>query len=227
MGFRHVRAPVVLAALLVALAAGCQGTKGNVSSGRYESPLKDFSLPIPVEDMGLRIEDGLRPAAAGQLRGQWVSFHNDFGSLVAIETEEMPEKLRQALNDPAQMSEHLKRFLNDAYVPLKREAIPDLKTSHDEIVTLQGGVPALFVVIDFPGGSPMIVTDAEHPQGKRMDSTRPHLFFVHGSVQYILSVAHDIGFGVGEPARSESADAAQIARWKDELVKIYGSISFH
>jgi hypothetical protein len=146
---------------------------------------------------------------------------------VAIETEEMREALRQVLNDPAQVPEHLRHFLNDAYLPVKRQVIPDLRTSHDEIVTLRGGVPALFVVIDFPGGSPMIVTDAEHPQGKRMDSTRPHLFFVHGSMQYMLSAAHDIAFGVGEPVRGDNADAAQIARWREELVKIYESFSFH
>ena len=218
MDLRHARVPIIFAALLVALATGCQITKGSVSSGRYESPLKDFSLPIPVSGPGVKIEDGVKADAAGQLHESWVSFHDDFGNLVAIESAELPEEVQRVLNDPAQLREHLKHFLDGAYLPVKRRAIPDLRKSHDEIVTLRGGEPALFVVIDFPGGSPMVVITAEHPQGKRMDSTRPHLFFVHGTVQYMLSAAHDNLFGRGKPVLGENADAAQIARWKDELV---------
>jgi hypothetical protein len=226
MGIRRARASIALAALCITLLAGCQSTEGSVSDGRYESPLKDYSVPIPVSGPGLKIEDAVTPDSASPLREAHVSFHNDFGNLVAIECAQIPASLRQVLNDPARMPEHLRRFADIAYVPTKREAFPELQTSHDEMLTLRGGVPALFMVIDFPGGSPVIVTSAEYPQGKRMDSTRPHLFFVHGSAQYILSAAQADVFAVRKPIRGDNADEEQVARWKNELVKIYESMSF-
>jgi hypothetical protein len=227
MNCRRARGPLLLASFLITLVSGCQSTKGVVSDGRYESPLKDFSLAIPVTGPGLKIEDGVSPTTADELGSAWVSFHDDFGNLVALEAAAMPEKFVQTLNDPARVSEHLKDFFREAFVPSKRAAIPDLKTSHEESMTLRGGVPALFAVIDYPGGSAMVAVSAEHPRGKRMDSTRPQLLFVHGSMQYILSTAHDIQLGPGEPVHGADADAAQIARWKAELVKIYESIEFH
>jgi hypothetical protein len=212
---------VALASLGTLLLASCASTTvGKVSGGRYTAPDDLFSMPIPQLGLGLVVEDDFGTSPDGSLRAGHVSFHDDFGGIRSIAYEEFPEEARAEVNS----QEAMRSYFNDGFVADLRMRAPGTQVIHQTPTVLGDGSRGLFSVLEIPEGSPMVVIDAEHPEGRRMDSTRAFLLVVRDDLFLTLSAADDFVFtGVAEEA---AASTSEIGPLREELANLYASMRF-
>lgn len=179
------RSPTV-ALLLIALTAvfptapaSAASLKGKVKKGVYESPAKNFRVPVPA-GLGMRVNDGFQRAGpeAGDVGA--VSFHDDLGALRMITYMSLDRV--PAFPDSATECRTLEAFIRDVamptwFVPASQESkILEIAPASFE------GKRAVLALVSLPGASPLV--DAK--TGKRMDSTRGLITFYHGRWVFLL-----------------------------------------
>lgn len=177
----QVRIQAALFAFLYLAAAivlsSCAIGSGNISDGRYTSPLGNFSLPVP-SGIGMRVSE------ANDESGGYVSFHDDFGSLSAINYLLIPADAVEVFRNP-DLKDHAyagfvhEYLLPDVFVP----AFPDAEVVYGEFLG-QGQDRVFFAVLDLPGGSHLVeITRAGRRQ---LDARRALLVFEALGTMYAL-----------------------------------------
>jgi hypothetical protein len=185
-------------------------------------------LPVPELGLGGTIEDKVGTTPETKFPTGLVSFHDDFGRIRTIVYTELPAELGQQFTDPARATGALRGSMHDVTLAEIQERLPRTRIVHEEPVTLSDDLAAWFAVLDIPEGSPMVETSAEHPEGKRLDSTRGFLVLCHARLFLTLSAADDLFPLAGmQPAVPGADSPAAFDRLKSALTKIYSSMSFH
>lgn len=195
--------------LLSLLVVGCATTKGTISGGRYQSPLNNFTIALPT-GMGLKIQD------QNDNDGGRVSFHDDFGNLLAI------TYLRLPAHSEATFKESEKR--DTAYSSfLKTYALPSLFSRASQVARLvseeflgEGENRLYFAVVSIPEGSVLL----DLKQNKRFDSVRGLIIFdKHGFIYMVENEMHNVFRDLSglTPKQLESSQST-LRRVKDSMV---------
>lgn len=213
----------------LALSTGCSSLAGDRSGERYTAPEQLFSLPLPALSLGATIEDQCSTNPDTKLVVGMVSFHDDFGGLRVIQYEQLAAAVGREFSEPASASAALRGCLHDMTLARIQQFSPRTRLLREESVALPDGVTAWFAVLEIPEGSPMMETSAEHPEGRRLDSTRGFLLLCRRDGLFLtLSAANDNVFAhvLPDQASSGVASQAQMDELKDTLTRLYSSMSF-
>ncbi|MEH2417730.1 hypothetical protein [Nostoc sp.] len=182
----------------------------DFSEQTYESPLKNFTVPIPVD-----------PQQGGRIQSQEgvVGFSDDIGTLLRIDYYPFPLEQLEELESVGQQ-EYLQTILVDKYVPQAIFAnVPDASVEYSEYLedTLRG---AYYVLIDMPKGS-TISKQENNGTAIRLDAYRGLLTFIRGEFLYIVSSQHS--FINGETPDSLEEEAEDI---KESILEFVETIEF-
>ncbi|OYD90948.1 hypothetical protein CDG76_30005 [Nostoc sp. 'Peltigera membranacea cyanobiont' 210A] len=182
----------------------------DFSEQTYQSPLGNFSVPIPVE-----------PQQGGRIQSQEgvVGFSDDIGTLLRIDYYPFPLEQLEELESVGQ-EEYLQTILVDKYVPQAIFAnVPDASVEYTEYLenTLRG---AYYVLIDMPKGS-TISKQENNGTAIRLDAYRGLLTFISGEFLYIVSSQHS--FIDGETPDSLEEEAEDI---KESILEFVETIEF-
>jgi hypothetical protein len=163
----------------------------------YESPLGNFTLPIPVQS-----EQG------GRIQSQEgvVGFSDDFGTLLRIDYYPIPAEQLEEIESIGK-EKYLQAILVDKYVPQAISAnVPGAQIKYTEYLedTLMG---AYFVLVDMPKGS-TISKQENNGNATRLDAYRGLLAFINADFFYIVS--NQRSFFKGETPSSLEAEAKNI-----------------
>ncbi|MEH2248930.1 hypothetical protein [Nostoc sp.] len=182
----------------------------DFSEQTYESPLSNFTVPIPVD-----------PQQGGRIQSQEgvVGFSDDIGTLLRIDYYPFPLEQLEELESVGQ-EEYLQTILVDKYVPQAIFAnVPDASVEYSEYLedTLRG---AYYVLIDMPKGS-TISKQENNGTAIRLDAYRGLLTFISGEFLYIVSSQHS--FLDGETPDSLEEEAEDI---KQSILEFVETIEF-
>ncbi|MEH2237054.1 hypothetical protein [Nostoc sp.] len=182
----------------------------DFSEQTYESPLGNFTVPIPVD-----------PQQGGRIQSQEgvVGFSDDIGTLLRIDYYPFPLEQLEELESVGQ-EEYLQTILVDKYVPQAIFAnVPDASVEYTEYLkdTLRG---AYYVLIDMPKGS-TISKQENNGTAMRLDAYRGLLTFISGEFLYIVSSQHS--FINGETPDSVEEEAEDI---KESILEFVQTIEF-
>ncbi|MEH1917618.1 hypothetical protein [Nostoc sp.] len=182
----------------------------DFSEQTYQSPLGNFSVPIPVD-----------PQQGGRIQSQEgvVGFSDDIGTLLRIDYYPFPLEQLEELESVGQ-EEYLQTILVDKYVPQAIFAnVPDASVEYTEYLenTLRG---AYYVLIDMPKGS-TISKQENNGTAIRLDAYRGLLTFISGEFLYIVSSQHS--FIDGETPDSVEEEAEDI---KESILEFVETIEF-
>lgn len=210
-------APLLLLALVVFPAAAQKPAKGKVQKGVYQAPGTTFSVPVPK---GFKVLDT-----------HWsdhgaVSFHDEFGRLVAIHYATAPAELQAAGQEPSTTRESLAAWLRGFALDYWFKAgSPESRILADTLGTFEG-MPALFALIDAPGAHTMEVMTMRdgRMQRKREDARRVGILFAKGGRVYLL-MTETATMGLFETTKRAEPDEDWVRRG-DALTGFYRSISF-
>ena len=142
----------------------------------YESPLGNFTVPIPVSpDKGGKVQsqDGL------------AGFSDDFGILLRIDYYHTPPEQIEEMESLGQ-EQYFQSILLDKYIPQSIVAnLPTATVEYTEYLTdeLAG---AFYALVNMPGGS-TISKQENNGHAKRFDAYRGILAFMEGDFIYIVS----------------------------------------
>ncbi|MEH2254891.1 hypothetical protein [Nostoc sp.] len=183
----------------------------DFSEQTYQSPLGNFTVPIPVE-----LQQG------GRIQSQEgvVGFSDDIGTLLRIDYYPFPLEQLEELESVGQ-EEYLQTILVDKYVPQAIFAnVPDASVEYTEYLenTLRG---AYYVLIDMPKGS-TISKQENNGTAIRLDAYRGLLTFISGEFLYIVSSQHS--FINGETPDSVEEEAEDI---KESILEFVETIEFN
>jgi hypothetical protein len=183
----------------------------DFSEQTYESPLGNFTVPIPVD-----------PQQGGRIQSQEgvVGFSDDIGTLLRIDYYPFPLEQLEELESVGQ-EEYLQTILVDKYVPQAIFAnVPDASVEYSEYLadTLRG---AYYVLIDMPKGS-TISKQENNGTAMRLDAYRGLLTFISGEFLYIVSSQHS--FINGETPDSLEEEAEDI---KESILEFVETIEFN
>ncbi|MEH2070353.1 MAG: hypothetical protein V7K47_19710 [Nostoc sp.] len=180
------------------------------SQQTYESPLGNFTVPIPVD-----------PENGGKIQSQEgvVGFSDDIGTLLRIDY--YPFSLEQLEEmESAGQQKYLRAILVDKYVPQAILAnVPDATIEYTDYFEdiLQG---AYYVLVDMPKGS-TISKQENNGTPVRLDAYRGLLAFISGEFLYIVSSQHS--FFNGETPDSVEEEAEYI---KENILEFVETIEF-
>lgn len=182
----------------------------DFSEQTYQSPLNNFSVPIPVD-----------PQQGGRIQSQEgvVGFSDDIGTLLRIDYYPFPLEQLEELESLGQ-EEYLQTILVDKYIPQAIFAnVPDASVEYTEYLedTLRG---AYYVLIDMPKGS-TISKQENNGTAIRLDAYRGLLTFISGEFLYIVSSQHS--FLDGESPDSVEEEAEDI---KESILEFVDTIEF-
>ncbi|MBG1241008.1 hypothetical protein [Nostoc sp. NZL] len=182
----------------------------DFSQQTYESPLGNFTVPIPVD-----------PQQGGRIQSQEgvVGFSDDIGTLLRIDYYPFPLEQLEELESVGQ-EEYLQTILVDKYVPQAIFVnVPDASVEYTEYLedTLRG---AYYVLIDMPKGS-TISKQENNGTAIRLDAYRGLLTFISGEFLYIVSSQHS--FINGETPDSLEEEAEDI---KENILEFVETIEF-
>ncbi|MDZ8261733.1 hypothetical protein [Nostoc sp. ChiQUE01b] len=182
----------------------------DFSEQTYQSPLGNFTVPIPVE-----------PQQGGRIQSQEgvVGFSDDIGTLLRIDYYPFPLEQLEELESVGQ-EEYLETILVEKYVPQAIFAnVPDASVEYTEYLkdTLRG---AYYVLIDMPKGS-TISKQENNGTAIRLDAYRGLLTFISGEFLYIVSSQHS--FIDGEIPDSLEEEAEDI---KESILEFVETIEF-
>jgi hypothetical protein len=142
----------------------------------YESPLGNFTVPIPVNS-----------AQGGKVQSQpgIVGFSDDFGTLLRIDYYPLsPEQLAEI--ESIGYENHLQTILVEKYVPQVIVAnVPQAQIRYSEYLA-DVGDGAYYVLVDLPKGS-TISKQETNGLGRRLDAYRGLIAFVNGDFLYVIS----------------------------------------
>ncbi|MEH2025609.1 hypothetical protein [Nostoc sp.] len=182
----------------------------DFSQQSYESPLGNFTVPIPVD-----------PQQGGRIQSQEgvVGFSDDIGTLLRIDYYPFPLEQLEELESLGQ-EEYLQTILVDKYIPQAIFVnVPDASVEYTEYLenTLRG---AYYVLIDMPNGS-TISKQENNGTAIRLDAYRGLLTFISGEFLYIVSSQHS--FINGETPDSVEEEAEDI---KESILEFVETIEF-
>ncbi|MEH1942180.1 MAG: hypothetical protein V7L01_18455 [Nostoc sp.] len=182
----------------------------DFSEQTYQSPLGNFTVPIPVE-----------PQQGGRIQSQEgvVGFSDDIGTLLRIDYYPFPLEQLEELESVGQ-EQYLQTILVDKYIPQAIFAnVPDASVEYTEYLadTLRG---AYYVLIDMPKGS-TISKQENNGTAIRLDAYRGLLAFISGEFLYIVSSQHS--FINGETPDSLEEEAEDI---KESILEFVETIEF-
>lgn len=220
---------LLVPALLLALLVGCSSLAGRQSGGRYTAPDGLFSLPVPELGLGATIEDEVSTDPQTKQKAGMVYFHDDMGGLRVVRYEQISPEAARALADASFAAGALRSSLHDVILAEILQELPRTRVVREESVTLSDGLTAWFGVLEIPEGSPMMVMNAEHPQGRRLDSTRAFLQLCRPDGLFLsLSAANDdvLGRLLSGSEEQEGVSQAGMEELKDLLVRLYASMRF-
>ncbi|MEH2312216.1 MAG: hypothetical protein V7K35_12620 [Nostoc sp.] len=183
----------------------------DFSQQRYQSPLGNFTVQIPVD-----------PQQGGRIQSQEgvVGFSDDIGTLLRIDYYPFPLEQLEELESVGQ-EEYLQTILVDKYVPQAIFVnVPDASVEYSEYLkdTLRG---AYYVLIDMPKGS-TISKQENNGTAIRLDAYRGLLTFISGEFLYIVSSQHS--FINGETPDSLEEEAEDI---KESILEFIETIEFN
>ncbi|ALF56256.1 hypothetical protein ACX27_04865 [Nostoc piscinale CENA21] len=176
----------------------------------YESPLGNFTVPIPVDaEQGGRI----------QTQEGVVGFSDDFGTLLRIDYYPIPPEQLEELESEGQ-EEYLKTILVDKYVPQAILAnLPDSQIKYGEYLEdIFAG--AYYALVDMPKGSTMSQQE-NNGSSTRLDAYRGLLTFINGEFLYIVSSQRS--FLNGETPNAIAEEAEYI---KDNILSFVETMEF-
>ena len=218
-----------LTLVLVSAASSAAHLKGRVKHGIYSSPATNFTVPVP-SGMGMRINDGYSKEADSEFGA--VSFHDDWGTLVAIHYDSVPPEAIPILAQPGQVEATLGSWLEMVAMPTWfLNASPESRILHQSAGSFEG-MEVIVAQVKIPGGSSMVTLDAagEH----RLDSTRGLVIFHHGRFIYMLGTEltglHQI-LGSGPAQKTDATENAadsgdEWMKFVNTLRPLYQSIKF-
>lgn len=142
----------------------------------YESPLGNFSVPIPVDSQ-----------RGGRVQSQEgvVGFSDDYGTLLRIDYYSLTPEEEEEIESMG-LEKYLQSVLIDKYVPQAISAsLPNAKVEQNEYLeeTMYG---AYFVLVNMPKGSTLSKQE-NNGTASRMDAYRGLLSFFNGEFLYIVS----------------------------------------
>jgi hypothetical protein len=176
----------------------------------YESPLGNFTVPIPVD-----------PQQGGKIQSQEgvVGFSDDFGTLLRIDYYPIPPEQVEELESIGQ-EEYFQSVIVDKYVPQAIFSnVPNAQVKYSEYLedTLEG---SHFVLVDMPKGS-TISKQENNGNAIRLDAYRGILTFIKVDFLYIVSSQHS--FLKGETPGSLEEEAEDI---KENILEFVETIEF-
>lgn len=225
--------------------------QGRVIDGRYFSPQKGFSFAVPDLGPNATTKDGYVDA----IGAGGVHFHDDFGTVVAVQYNELAPWFIQKWQADSGRIKILEEISADL---LEKEKVapdaalqrwfhevvyPDVLASFGSEILYEDlfqikGQRAYFTVVHIPQGSTVIIqttTPTSQTEPKVEDSIRGFLLFVNGSRIYMLqqqpSIFYLKGKGLlqlghkGTPPIERSWDELK-GYLKEELSRLYGTFQF-
>ncbi|YAF94988.1 MAG: hypothetical protein AB3A66_20750 [Nodularia sp. CChRGM 3473] len=176
----------------------------------YESPLGNFSVPIPVD-----------PQQGGKVQSQegLVGFSDDFGTLLRIDYYPIPSEQLEELESIGQ-EEYLQSIVINKYVPQAIYTnVPHAEVKYTEYLadTMEG---SYFALVDMPQGS-TISQPGNNGTAMRLDAYRGLLAFMNTNYLYIVSSQHS--FFNGETPDSLEEEAEEI---KENILEFVDTIEF-
>lgn len=221
----HAALSAIVFALTLALAcpAAAGRMQGRVKHGVYQSPAMNFTVPVP-KGMGTRVSDDFREE--GNSRFGAVSFHDDFGNLMAIHYASIPPEAAAKFSDPDGTRSLLDSWLSMFAMPTWfLNASPQSRMLHQSVGSFEG-LEVLVAQVEIPGGSPLVVQDSSGT--RRMDSVRGLVIFQRGEYIYMLAT-ETRAFGtafLGSQTETAPISDAEWLRFVDRLKPFYRSIEF-
>ncbi|MBE9004367.1 hypothetical protein IQ259_04810 [Fortiea sp. LEGE XX443] len=176
----------------------------------YESPLGNFTVPIPVD-----------PEQGGKIQTQEgvVGFSDDFGTLLRIDYYPVPPEQLAELESQGQ-EEYLQSIVVEKYVPQAIFAnVADAQVKYSEYLEdmFEG---AYYALVDMPKGSTMSQQE-NNGTSTRLDAYRGLLAFINGEFLYIVS--NQRSFLNGEIPNDIAEEAEYI---KDNILSFVETIEF-
>jgi hypothetical protein len=229
MMHRFQNAVAVIACVLLSVTAACQSTNPRVSDGRYTSPDGLLSVAVPKLGPGQTIEDQfVTDPKTGQHAG-FVSFHDDFGSVRSITYGEIKSEIAASFEDPARAQATLRAHAREKQLPIVQQYAPHASITNEGPIDVQfthGGdvIKGWLAVFEIPAGSTLMVRNNEHPQGRRLDTTRVSLFAFRGGVLFDVSGANDLESEKKTTPEMRALSPQELERWQRELMQIYISM---
>lgn len=165
----------------------------------YESPLGNFTVPIPVDaEQGGRVQsqDGV------------VGFSDDFGTLLRIDYYPLPPEQLEEMESTGQQ-EYLQSILIEKYIPQAIFAhVPGAEVKHTEYLeeTWEGSYYAL---VDMPKGS-TISKQENNGTAIRLDAYRGLLALINGEFLYIVSSQRSFFNGDNPGTLEEEAEEIKV-----------------
>ncbi len=148
----------------------------DYSEDVYESPLGNFTVPIPVDS---------QQGGKVQTQEGVVGFSDDFGTLLRIDYYSIPPEQIKEIGSIGQ-EKYLQSILVDKYLPQAILAnVPNAQVEYSEYLsdTMAG---AYFALINMPQGS-TISKQENNGTATRLDAYRGLLSFINAEFLYIIS----------------------------------------
>lgn len=166
----------IAVALLSLIIAGCAGVsiKGEVTEGRYHSPMNNFSIALP-RLMGMKIEDQVDPPGGG------VAFREITGLFWLVDYMRLPNGFASTFSSPEKLDDAYRMYVTDFALQA------DLKYSPRSSIVKEGFIEAsgsrgYFAIVNVPEGSRVV----DGVTNKRLDSVKGLLVFEKNGFMYML-----------------------------------------
>jgi hypothetical protein len=141
---------------------------GRIADDRYYSHDSLFSIAVPsaVRHSGYIEDHSISPSVAG------VAFFNDYGFLLKVETDEVPQEVALLITQHPEIKEEvLDALFYEVLIPQLKSVIPDLKVLSEKKMLLDNSEPAVYAVLDMPRVATLINTMTGMP----LDSKRGYI----------------------------------------------------
>lgn len=176
----------------------------------YESPLGNFTVPIPVDAQ-----------QGGKIQSQEgvVGFSDDFGTLLRIDYYPIPPEQLEEL-DSKDRQEYLRSIMVDKYVPQAiLQNLPEAAIKHTEYQE-QGELDYYYALVDMPHGS-TISQQNNNGTITRLNAYRGLISFIQDDFLYIVSSQRS--FFNGDTPDSIEEEAENI---KESILNFVETIEF-
>lgn len=176
----------------------------------YESPLGNFTVPIPVDAQ-----------QGGKIQSQEgvVGFSDDFGTLLRIDYYPIPPEQLEEL-DSTDKQEYLRSIMVDKYVPQAiLQNLPDAAIKHTEYQE-QEELDYYYALVDMPHGSTISQQD-NNGTITRLNAYRGLISFIQDDFLYIVSSQRS--FFNGDTPDSIEEEAENI---KESILEFVETIEF-
>ncbi|MCX7185466.1 MAG: hypothetical protein NTW90_09625 [Nitrosospira sp.] len=198
--------------LLSLVITGCATTKGTVGSGKYQSPLNNFTVALP-NWTNLKIRDQNDDNSGS------VSFHDDLGSLSAITYSRLPADAATTFKDDEKRYAAYRDYFNNVAAPaFSSRAAKGMRTVREELLD-DGKNKVYFALIDLPEGSVL----ADPKKNRRFDAMKGLLIFDRNGFIYMVEHEMSSVFGRVDPS---TLTAQQLGALQETLKRLKDSMTF-